>query len=131
MLAVFTPADWPGRTVLDKLSLWKEARRVYFEEHGWPGGALALLQESSDVQRRLEGRPLLPWSRTPAELAALNGDQYDPRRRWFFDQAPSQRIRRQRRTTPGPAPGCPARDHSPGGQDQDRGLPAVDVPPFA
>jgi hypothetical protein len=35
---------------------------------------LALLQQASDVQRRLDGRPLRPWGRTPSELAALNGD---------------------------------------------------------
>ena len=82
MLAVFNAADWPGRSAMDRFELWKEARRAYFEEHGWPGGALALLRGSSDVQCRLEGRPLLSWGRTPAELARLNGEPYDPRRRW-------------------------------------------------
>ena len=81
MLATFTPADWPGRSIADKLAIWKEARSIHFETHGWPGGALALLQEASDVQRRIEGRRLLPWSRTPAELAALNGERYNPRPR--------------------------------------------------
>jgi hypothetical protein len=72
----------PGRNVMDKLSICKEARRLHLEEHGRPGGPLTLLQEASDVQRRLEGRPLLTWSRTPSELAALNGERYDPQSSW-------------------------------------------------
>ena len=80
-LATFTETDWPGRSVADRLVLWTEARKVWHDEHGWPGGPLAMICGFSDVQRRLEGRPLLSWGRDPAELARLEGREYDPRRR--------------------------------------------------
>ena len=83
MLATFTPVDWPGRSVADKLAIWKEARHVYSEEHGWPGGPLDMIRGAHDVRRRIEGLPLLSWGRTPEELARLNGEEYDPRRRRF------------------------------------------------
>jgi hypothetical protein len=79
-LATFTPADWPGHTVEDRFGLWKEARCAWHDEHGWPGGPLALMRAVSDVRRRLEGRPLLSWGRTPDELARLNGERHSRRR---------------------------------------------------
>lgn len=81
MQAEFGPKDWPGRTLLGTCALWKEARRVHLEEHGWPGGPLDMIRGADDVRRRIEGLPLLSWGRTPEELARLNGEDYDPRRR--------------------------------------------------
>ncbi len=72
-LAQFTERDWPGRTVDDRLRFWREARRLWHEEHGWPGGPLELLRGFSDERRRREGRRLLSWGRSAAQLEALDG----------------------------------------------------------
>src|SRR4051794_31133255 len=87
--ADFRPADWPGRTVEDRLAFWVEARRSWHEERGWPGGALAMMRGASDVRRRLEGVPLLSWGRDPEELAPTNGH-----RGWL---SPSRRASRAQR----------------------------------
>jgi len=79
-LAVFDPADWPGTSWEPRWREWRAARRVWHEEHGWPGGPLALMREESDVRRRHEGRPLLSWGRTLQEVYELDGVLYDPRR---------------------------------------------------
>jgi hypothetical protein len=80
-LESFTPSDWPGRTWHDRYELWNEARRTWNDEHGWPGGPLALLRDASDLRRRHEGAPLLSWGRTPRELDALNGEMTENPRR--------------------------------------------------
>lgn len=72
-LAQFTEREWPGRTVDDRLRFWREARRFWHEQHGWPGGPLELLAGYSDERRRREGRRLLSWGRPAAELEALDG----------------------------------------------------------
>jgi hypothetical protein len=77
-LRAFREHDWPGRTWEDRFRFWKEARRVYHEEHGWPGGPVRLIGEQSDVRRSHEGLPLWSWGRTGEEL-----DRIDPRRRGF------------------------------------------------
>lgn len=80
-LAVFDPANWPGTTTWEpRWHEWRAARRVWLDEHGWPGGALTLLREESDTRRRHEGRPLLSWGRARQDMVALDGIPYDPRR---------------------------------------------------
>jgi hypothetical protein len=56
-LATFKAAEWPGRTVADKVAVWKAARLAYHDEHGWPGGALEAMTGALEVQWPLEGRP--------------------------------------------------------------------------
>lgn len=67
-LLTFRAEDWPARTVVDCIRLWREARLIWHEQHGWPGGPLDLLRGVSDTKRRIEGRPLLSWGRTWDEL---------------------------------------------------------------
>ncbi len=44
--------DDPG---LDEaLTAWREARKVYYAEHGWPGGFLVMLQQHVAVARQLD-----------------------------------------------------------------------------
>jgi hypothetical protein len=54
---------------------------MWHTAHGWPGGPLAMLRGQSDVERRMEGRPLLSWGRTPDELAGLDGRPVTPHER--------------------------------------------------
>lgn len=79
-LAVFDPADWPGTSWEPRWREWRGARRAWHDEHGWPGGPLALMREESDTRRGHEGRPLLSWGRTRQETFELDGIRYDPRR---------------------------------------------------
>jgi hypothetical protein len=37
-LATFDAADWPAEDPRAAHALWKEARRAWRDEHGWPGG---------------------------------------------------------------------------------------------
>jgi hypothetical protein len=32
-LATFNRADWPGDNVREQVGMWREARKVYFEQH--------------------------------------------------------------------------------------------------
>ncbi len=54
MLAGFSPPDWPGRTTADRFAMWREARRAWCEEHGWPGGPVEMVRGHREVRRRLE-----------------------------------------------------------------------------
>ena len=71
-LATFREGDWPGRTWDIRFAFWREARRAYLEEHGSPADPIVLLRAESDVRRRHRGWRLLPFDRTPEELARLN-----------------------------------------------------------
>jgi hypothetical protein len=55
------------------MALWREARKAWAAEHGWPGGPLARLRDESDLRRRVAGLPLLSWGRTAGGLEALDG----------------------------------------------------------
>lgn len=53
-LDAFCATDWPG-SGLEAFDAWKRARHDYLDEHGWPGGALAVLRQEYALRRVLEG----------------------------------------------------------------------------
>ena len=76
MLATFVPEHWPGRTGEDRYSTWKQARRAWHEEHGWPAVRLLSYEASATHAAAAAGQTLLSWGRTPEELARLHGKDY-------------------------------------------------------
>jgi hypothetical protein len=58
VLTTFTASDWPAADEREAFGHWCAARRVFFENHGWPGGILPRMHEEM-----AEGARLAPgWS---------------------------------------------------------------------
>lgn len=89
-LAVFDPRDWPGPSVRDSYHLWRAARRRYSDAYGWPGGPLEQLAAESGVRAALDGRRLLFFFRSDAELVAI-ADEMERR----YGRRPTIAKRRQ------------------------------------
>ena len=76
-LTRFTPQEWPGRSWDDRFRLWKAARRMHFEQHGWPGGAVEVVRGAVDVRRHHYRLPLFPRGPAPAGIWAERDAQPD------------------------------------------------------
>jgi hypothetical protein len=50
----FDPADWPAESG-DPLDQWREARRTYVQQNGYPGDPLDWLRETARQIRRSLG----------------------------------------------------------------------------
>jgi hypothetical protein len=80
-LVEFRPADWPGRTVEQQFSFWREARMTWASEHGWLGGAVDLIIGNYDARRRMTGAPAIerfpvdPIFVGPERFRASNGER--------------------------------------------------------
>ena len=53
-LRVFNPCGLDDRGLDEALTAWREARKRYYAEHGWPGGFLVMLQQHVAVARQLD-----------------------------------------------------------------------------
>lgn len=52
-LRVFDPCGADEDAVVDVLAVWCAARKVYYAEHGWPGGFLVMLLQHQAVRSAL------------------------------------------------------------------------------
>lgn len=58
LLVTFDPADWPAEDDREAFDQWRDARKAFFEVHGWPGGAVAMIQQHVQADSRyFFGRP--------------------------------------------------------------------------
>lgn len=53
-LRVFTGRGLDDAALDEALTAWREARKTYYAEHGWPGGFLVMLQQHVAVARQLD-----------------------------------------------------------------------------
>ncbi len=53
-LRVFTGHGLDDHGLDEALTAWREARKAYYAEHGWPGGFLVMLQQHVAVARQLD-----------------------------------------------------------------------------
>lgn len=53
-LRVFNGGGLDDRGLDEALTAWREARKAYYREHGWPGGFLVMLQQHVAVARQLD-----------------------------------------------------------------------------
>jgi len=52
-LRVFNPRGLDDRGLDEALTAWREARKAYYAEYGWPGGFVVMLQQHQAVRSAL------------------------------------------------------------------------------
>lgn len=53
LLLRFKLEDWPAEDKHEAFQQWREARRVFYDVHGWPGGFVDLLQQGYQERQRV------------------------------------------------------------------------------